>query len=101
MSRILGVFVSSNKHIDKIMELCKSAKRKDVKVKIFMTHTGTLLTQDAKFSEIAELADISLCRVSFEKNGLKMPIHGIGNDALASQIMHAELIEDCDRYLVF
>ncbi len=45
MAKSLGVFVSSDQHLDKIIKLCKAAKKKDVDVTIFLTHLGTLLTQ--------------------------------------------------------
>ena len=47
MARKLGVFVSSNEHLDKIIKLCRAAKKKeDVEVTIFFSHIGTTLTQD-------------------------------------------------------
>jgi len=35
MSKSLGIFVSSDQHFDKIIKLCKAAKKKDVDVTIF------------------------------------------------------------------
>jgi hypothetical protein len=101
MSKSLGVFVTSNDHLDKIIELCKAAKNKDVAVTIFFSHLGTLLTQDPRFKELEGLATMSLCNVCFEGNGLKPPVPGIGEKDYATQARHGELIEDCDRYVVF
>jgi|GEM_PF-5012760 len=35
MSRSLGIYVSSDQHLDKLMELCRAAKRKDIEVRLF------------------------------------------------------------------
>jgi hypothetical protein len=101
MAGSLGVFVSSNKHLDKVIKLCKAAKNKDVEVTIFFTHRGTLLTQDAGFAELEGLAKMSLCNVGFEAHGLKPPVPGIGEKDYATQARNGEMIEDCDRYVVF
>jgi hypothetical protein len=101
MARSLGMFVTSNRHLDKIIELCKVAKKKQVEVTIFFSHLGTLLTQDPRFRELEGLAKMSLCNVAFESHGLKPPVPGISEKAYATQASHAEMIEECDRYLVF
>jgi len=101
MARRLGIFVSSDKHLDKIIALCRSARKKDVEVTIFFTHTGALLTQDPRFEALDGLARMSLCNVSFESHGLKPPVPGIGEKDYATQARHGDLIEACDRYLVF
>ena len=101
MSKSLGIFVSSNQHINKIIKLCKAARKKDVDVTIFFTHLGTLLTQGKKFDELKGLASMTLCKVAFERQGLRPPVPGIGEKDFATQARHAEVIEECDRYVVF
>ena len=101
MSRSLGVFVSSDKHLDKLIRLCEAAKKKDVQVTIFFTHLGTLLTQDPRFGELDGLAKMSVCNVAFESHGLKPPVKGINDKDYATQARHGEMIEECDRYVVF
>ena len=101
MARSLGVFVSSDIHLDKVIKLCKAAVKKDVEVTIFFTHKGTLLTQDSRFAELKDLAHMSLCNVGFESHGLKPPAVGIGEKDYATQARNGEMIEECDRYMVF
>ena len=101
MSRSLGVFVSSDKHLDKIIRLCEAAKKKDVEVTIFFSHLGTLLTQDPRFGELDGMAKMSICNVGFESHGLKPPVKGISDKDYATQARHGELIEEYDRYVVF
>jgi hypothetical protein len=101
MSRSLGVFVSSDKHLDKLIRLCQAAKKKDVQVTIFFTHLGVLLTQDPRFGELEGVNKMSICNVGFEGHGLKPPVKGISDKEYATQVRHGELIEECDRYVVF
>ena len=102
MARSLGVFVPSDRHLDKIIHLCRAARKKgDVEVTIFFSHRGTLLTQDPRFSELEGLAAMSLCIVGFESHGLKPPVTGIAEKDFATQARNGEMIEDCDRYVVF
>ncbi|HDM10671.1 MAG: peroxiredoxin [Deltaproteobacteria bacterium] len=99
MAKKLGIFVSSDQHLDKIINICKAAKKKDIEVSIFFTHVGTLLTQDPRFKELDGLAQMSLCNVGFESHGLKPPVPGIDEKDYATQARHGVLIEECDRYL--
>ncbi len=101
MAKSLGIFVSSNQHFDKIIKLCKAAKKKNVDTTIFFTHLGTLLTQEKRFNELKGLARMNLCKVAFERQGLSSPVPGIGEKDFATQAKHAEVIEECDRYVVF
>ncbi|HEJ83473.1 MAG TPA: hypothetical protein ENO25_02795 [Desulfobacteraceae bacterium] len=102
MSKKLGVFVSSDKHLDKLIALCRAVKNMgDVEVILFFTHLGTLLTQDPRFGELEGLAKMSLCNVGFESHNLKPPVVGIGEKDYGTQARHGELIEECDRYVAF
>ena len=99
-AKSLGVFVSSNNHLDKIIKLCKAAKNNGIEVTLFFSHLGTLLTHDPRFAELEGLK-MSVCKVGFESYGLKPPVPGISEKDFTTQAMHAELIDACDRYLVF
>jgi hypothetical protein len=101
MKKTLGILVSSDQHMDEIIMLCRSAQKKGVEVSIFFTHLGVQLTQDMRFEKLRGLAKMSLCNVSFESQGLRPPVFGIEEKDFATQARHAELIEECDRYVVF
>ena len=101
MAKSLGILVTSDKHLDKLIKLCMAAKDKEIEVKIFFSHLGTLLTQAPRFSELEGLGKLSICKVGFENHGLKQPVTGINEEDYATQARNAELIEDCDRYVVF
>ena len=101
MDKSLGIFVSSDQHLDKIVKLCRAAKHKGIDVTIFFSHQGTRLTQEKKFNELKGLARMTLCKVAFEKQGLHPPVPGIDEKDFATQAMHSEMINECDRYIVF
>ncbi|MFZ0614517.1 MAG: hypothetical protein WAM73_19890 [Desulfobacterales bacterium] len=101
MSKTLGIYVSSDKYLDKIIHLCRAAKKKKIEVKVFFTHHGTRLCTDARLAELAELATIALCKVGFEANALQPAEARVDQKAFLSQSWHAEMIYDCDRYLTF
>ena len=101
MKKTLGIYVSSDDQLDKLIELCKAAKKKDVMVTLFLTHIGTKLTTESRFTELVELADIFLCKVGFEANNLEKPVQGLEESHYASQSRNAEIIHDCDRYISF
>lgn len=101
MANLLGVLVTSDQHLDKVIDLCKAAKKRGVETTVFFTHLGTLLTQDPRFAELEGLGKLSLCNVGFEGHGLKPPVPGIEEKDYATQARNGEMIEECDRYIVF
>ena len=101
MPASLGVFITSDKYLDKVINLCKAAKDKGVETTLFFSHLGTMLTQDPRFGELEGLGKLSLCNVGFESHGLKPPVKGIDEKDYATQARNGEMIEDCDRYVVF
>jgi len=101
MKKKLGILVTSKNHLDKIIGICKAAVNKNIEIHMFLTHLGVMITQDNRFHEIASLASISICNVSFEKYELKQPVIGINKKDYATQSRNAIMLEDCQRYIVF
>jgi hypothetical protein len=101
MSKSLGIYVTSNGHMEKLIKLCRAAKKKDVEVTLFFTHIGILLCKDPRFEELAGLAKVALCNVGFEAQKLERPVAGLDEKAYSSQSFHAEMIRECDQYLSF
>ena len=101
MSKSLGVYVTSDQYMDKIIKLSKAAKKKDVDVNVFFTHVATRLCTDPRIEELERYANIALCKVGFEGNELNPEASPLDKKAYTSQSWHAEMIYDCDRYLTF
>ena len=101
MAEKLGIFVSSDNHLDYVISLTNAAWEKGKEVEIFFTGAGVLLTQDPDFKNLVGKAKMTLCDVSFRALGLKGDVPGFGFKDFATQAKNAELIENCDRYVVF
>lgn len=101
MSKLLGMYVSSDQHLDEVIKICQACKKKGVEVRIFLTHIGTRLSQDPRLGELQGLAHISLCNVGFEDNKLdrETAYKFVNEKDFATQARHGEMVEECDRYL--
>jgi predicted peroxiredoxin len=108
MAEKLGILVSSDKHLDYIINLTDAAHDKThaahdkgKEVEIFFTGQGVLLTQSEDFSKLVGKAKMSLCDQSFRALGLEGDVPGFGFKDFATQAKNAEIIKTSDRYLVF
>jgi predicted peroxiredoxin len=101
MSDNLGILVSSTKYLDYVIALTKAAHDKGKNVRIFFTGKGVLLTQKPEFEQLVGKAKLSVCDVSFRANNLSGDVPGVGFKDFATQARNAEMIEWCDRYVVF
>lgn len=101
MEQTLGILVCSDQHFSQLLALCRAAKRKHIKTRIFFTHKGARLIQAPQFRKLKELATMAVCKVSLQSHGVdteSLDHHGV---VLATQAWNAELIRDCHRYIVF
>lgn len=101
MNKTLGIYVSSELHLEKVIKLCQAAQRKGVEVRVFFTHFGTRLCIDPQLAELQRCAQIALCKVGFESNELDPDQTNLQQQAFTSQAWHAEMIYECDRYVTF
>ena len=101
MAEKLGVLVSSDRHLDYVINLTDAAHAKGKEIEIFFTGKGVLLTQSPEFSKLVGKAKMSLCDVSFRALGLEGDIPGFGFKDFATQAKNAEIIKNSDRYVVF
>ena len=101
MNKILGIYVTSDQHLDKLIKLCRAAKKMKVEVRVFLTHQGTRLSTDTRIEELRELAEIAICAVGFDSNNLNKNDSLLDDKSFSSQSWHAEMVYDCDRYLTF
>ena len=101
MAEKLGILVSSDKHLEYVVNVTDAAHAKGKEVEIFFTGKGVLLTQSADFTRLVGKAKMSLCDVSFRALGLEGDVPGFGFKDFATQAKNAEIIKTSDRYLVF
>ena len=99
----LVILVSTDKHLDHLISLTSAAFAKGIRVKLFFTGSGVLLTMASRFGELAGIADVSICEASFREYGLDEMTEGIPErtaDWLTTHAQHAELLEQADRHVV-
>ncbi|MBI5522547.1 MAG: hypothetical protein HY910_07965 [Desulfarculus sp.] len=100
MSGKLGIFVSSDRHLDHLLGIARAAHQAGKELTVFLTHRGVLLTREPAFAQLEGLALVSLCQVNFSAWGLRRPVPGVAEEDFASQARHAAMIAGCDRYIV-
>jgi hypothetical protein len=104
MADKLGILVSSDQHLDKVVNLTAAAHEKGKVVQIFFTGKGVRLTLDPGFKALVGKAKLSVCDVSFRANGFhgrEEEVPGVGFKDFATQGRNAEMVDEVDRYLVF
>ncbi len=100
MSSTLGILVGTDKYFEYVYELARAAKEKGIETRIFFTGQGVLLTQKEDFKRLVGLARLSVCEVSFRSNNLSGSVPGVGFKDFATQAVNAEMVAQCDRYIV-
>ncbi len=101
MVETLGMLVATDRHLDYVRKLTDAAITRKKKVEIFFTGRGVLLTQHPDFEKLTGKARLSVCDVSFRELGLSGPVPGVGFSDFVTQARNAEMIDHCDRYVVF
>ena len=100
----LAILVSTDKHLDHVVNLTAAAFAKGKKVSLFFTGKGVQLTMQAQFKELVGKAALSICDASFRANGLHGREHevpGVSPTDFTTQAKNAELLAGANRYLVF
>jgi sulfur relay (sulfurtransferase) complex TusBCD TusD component (DsrE family) len=106
----LGICVATKAQMAHVLGLAKAARAAGKEVKVFFTGDGVLLTQDPRFPELLRTAregsslahgQVGVCEVSYIANGLKgKPLEGMRDKDFVTQGRNAELVEECQRYVV-
>ena len=101
MADTLGILATSDKHLEYILSLTKAAHQKGKEVKIFFTGNAVRLTQVPEYAQLVDKACLSICETSFRSRGLKGKVMGVDFKDFTTQVRNAELMVNCDRYVVF
>lgn len=100
----LVILVSTDRHLDHVINLTMAAHAKGKQVHIFFTGQGVLLATRPEFSQLMGKADVNICDASFRANGLhgkECDIPGLAADNFTTQAKHAEILANAYRHLVF
>jgi len=101
MPEKLGICVAGEANLRHVIGLTRAAKAAGKSVEIFFTGEGVRLTQDPRFSELIGSGRVSVCEVSYIANGLRgRPVDGLVDKDFVTQGRNAEMVEECDRYVI-
>jgi hypothetical protein len=101
MPETLGICVATLNAFEHLMGITLAANRADKKVKIFLTGEAVHITQNERFPDLVQLAKVGVCEVSYLANGFKdKEIAGLTDKDFVTQAANAEMVEECDRYLI-
>ena len=100
----LVILVSTDRHLDHVINLTVAADAKGKHVRIFFTGRGVLLAVRPEFKQLMGKAEVNICDASFRANGLhgkECEIPGLTAEHFTTQAKHAEMLANAHRHLVF
>jgi hypothetical protein len=101
MAHELGICVATDSHLAHVIGLSTAARAAGKDVEIFFTGEGVHLTQDPRFSQLLGVARVKVCEVSYIANGYKgKELPGLKDKDFVTQARNAEMVEECQRYVV-
>lgn len=101
MGNTLGICVTTKDCWHHLIGIARAARTAGKQLDLFLTGEGVHLTQEPNFSDLIDLAHVAVCEVSYIANGYKgQEIAGLGDKDFMTQAKNAEMVEECDRYMV-
>ncbi|MDJ0986999.1 MAG: DsrE family protein [Desulfobacterales bacterium] len=101
MAQTIGICVSTGNNLHHVIGLARAAKSAGKQVEIFFTGDGVLLTQNSRFSELIDIAQVAVCEVSYIDRGYQgKELAGLVDKDFVTQARNAEMVEECDRYVM-
>jgi hypothetical protein len=101
VSRRLAVCVTTREGGPHALALAPAAVRAGVEVEIFLTGEGVHLTRDSGFPDLLKWARVGVCEVSYIAAGYQgQPVPGLRDKDFTTQARHAEIVAECDRYVI-
>jgi phosphate starvation-inducible protein PhoH len=97
----LGICVTTTQGATHLFGLVEAARKARIQIEIFLTGEGVRVTQDPHFSELLTNGRVGVCEVSYIAEGLQdVEIPGLKDKDFVTQARNAEMVEECDRYVV-
>ncbi len=106
----LGICVATKDRMGHVLGLARAARKAGKEVRVFFTGEGVHNTHDPLFGELLDVAkkdstrtrgQVVVCEVSYDANGFKgRPVPGLGDKDFLTQAVNAEMVEECERYVV-
>ncbi len=99
----LGICVATRNNMEHVVGLTRAALAAGKEVKIFLTGEGVYLAHDPRFPELQKAGEgrVGICEVSYIANGFQgKKIAGMRDKDFVTQGRNAEMVDECDRYVV-
>ncbi len=110
MSETLGICVATRNRMEHVLGLARAARKAGKEVRVFFTGEGVHLTKDPRFPQLLDVArtgsirphgQVSVCEVSYQACGLTGKAEsGLRDKDFVTQGRNAEMVEECERYVV-
>ncbi len=101
MNQRLGLTVTTDTAMSHLLGLARANHAAGHAADIFLTGDGVHLTRDARFAELLEVSRVGVCEVSFLARGYQQrQVPQLDDKDFVTQARNAEMVEDCDRFLV-
>jgi predicted peroxiredoxin len=97
----LGIAVATRENIDHVLGLARASGKAGKKTEVFLTGEGVHLTQAPRFPELLEVARVGVCETSYIARGYRgKEVPGLVDKDFVTQARNAEMVDECDRYIV-
>ena len=101
MAQTLGICVTTKNSFRHVIGIAEAAKNAGIEAEVFFTGEGVHQSRKPEFTRLLDFAKVAICEVSYIANGYKgIEIPGLGDKDFVTQARNAEMVEECDRYLV-
>ncbi len=110
MKETLGICVATKNRMEHVVGLARAARAAGKEVRIFFTGEGVHLTKDPRFGELLDVAragssqphgQVTVCEVSYMACGYQeKATSGLRDKDFVTQGRNAEMVEECQRYIV-
>lgn len=101
MTQRLGICVASRNCFNHVLGLAQSAAAAGKQVDIFFTGEGVHQSQLNEFNTLLRFSKVTICEVSYIGNGYQgIAVPGLGDKDFVTQAQNAEMVEECDRYII-
>jgi len=97
----LGIIVTTDKHLDHIMGITRSALSKGHEVNIFHMDKGVKLLEDTSFTALCNEGGLSICYCDYSTKTVGISTEGVpGEITCGSQFDNATLTHNSDKVII-
>lgn len=97
----LGLLITTPDDLDSVWQLARAARAKGVEIYIHLTGNGVNAAGTPLFQDLRNMATVTICRQSAEKQGLSADFIEHSGDLLTGPEHIAAMVQRCDRSMIF